>query len=277
MKRTLFSAVISFTLAVLVCGIMILVGYRKFMNVETIEFDPHLEIFLGGGGNSLVLTSEDGSLALVVDTKLASAARFMRKHVKAQNIIVVNTHAHDDHTGGNRLYGGARFISGAYTLDQWKRLAPKQAYPQETVKPGEEMTLQVGSEIVHLRNMGAAHTTNDLVVYLEHRQLLMTGDLVFLNRHPVLSAASGCTVSGWISAIDSLSALYSIKTLLPGHGEVSDKSALPAMKEYFVSIRDARDNPARLKELKKKYSNYSSVPAMADFKKTLAYIKKETK
>ena len=34
--------------------------------------------------------------------------------------------------------------------------------------------------------MGKAHSPNDIVVFFENRKVLATGDLVWVNRHPVL-------------------------------------------------------------------------------------------
>ena len=71
------------------------------MKVETIQYDPQLTIYLGGGGNSVVLTSEDGSAAFIVDTKMRGAAEMLRDKIKAKDITIVNTHDHFDHVGGN--------------------------------------------------------------------------------------------------------------------------------------------------------------------------------
>ena len=68
--------------------------YQQFGKVETVQIDPQLTVYLGGGGNSIVLTSEDGSKVLVVDTKMKKAAKKLRETVKATDITIVNTHAH---------------------------------------------------------------------------------------------------------------------------------------------------------------------------------------
>jgi glyoxylase-like metal-dependent hydrolase (beta-lactamase superfamily II) len=277
MKRTLIIAGSVVAALLVVCAVFVAIGYDKFMTIETVEHDPQLEIFLGGGGNSIVLTSEDGSTALVVDTKMGRAAKALRKKVKAANIIIVNTHAHPDHIGGNMLYPGAHVISGAYTTDQWHAMAGKTPFPDETVPEGGEKVLHIGSETVHLRNMGRAHTWQDLVVYLENRKLLITGDLVFLNMHPVLSAAGGCSVNGWISALDSLSRDFDPVMVMPGHGPLSDKYAVTEMKEYFSSIKDALDDTKQLKFLREKYGYYHSLPLMSGFDMTVKYLKSERK
>jgi len=198
--------------------------------------------------------------------------------VKATDITIVNTHAHFDHTGGNSLYPSAKIISGAYTNEQWDKEAKKTSrYPDVALKSGEEKVINVGSEIVHIRNMGRAHTWNDVVVYCEKRKLLVTGDLVFIDMHPAVYAKSGANVASWIGVLDSLSKQYEIKTLIPGHGKFSDQSALATMKDYFVSIGDAIGKPEKQAELKKKYKDYFSLPFVFSFRNTTKFIEKERK
>jgi glyoxylase-like metal-dependent hydrolase (beta-lactamase superfamily II) len=261
----------------LVCAILIAIGYHKYMTIDAVEIDAQVKVYLSGGGNSLVLTSKEGDSSLVVDTKMGSAAEKMRKQIVSRSIIVVNTHAHGDHTGGNKLYPGSHIISGSYTKEQWAALAPQTAFPDETIAAGETKTLGIGGETVHIRNLGAAHTHNDMVVYLENRKLLMTGDLVFLNMHPALFPDKGTVVVQWIKALDTLARAYEVKTLVPGHGPVSNREALGAMKEYFTSIRDAIGNEATLAELKKRYQGYYALPGMSGFEITVKTIADEMK
>jgi len=46
-------------------------------------------------------------------------------------------------------------------------------------------------------------------------------------------------------------------------------------REYFVSIGEAIGNEVRLKELKKKYENYTSLPMASGFDKTRRFIEEE--
>jgi glyoxylase-like metal-dependent hydrolase (beta-lactamase superfamily II) len=80
---------------ILAVGVIVLRPvYQNLFTVETISYDPQLTIYIGGGGNSLVLTSEDGTKALIVDTKMRGAAKDLRNSIKAGEIIIVNTHSH---------------------------------------------------------------------------------------------------------------------------------------------------------------------------------------
>jgi glyoxylase-like metal-dependent hydrolase (beta-lactamase superfamily II) len=277
MKKILKIGGLVLAILIVAGGVLTWVGYHNFMAIEVVHYDPQLKIVLGGGGNSIVLSSIDGARALVVDTKMGNAAKKLKAEVAAGEITIVNTHAHADHASGNILYPTAHVIAGAYTKEQWADAAGKNRYPDETVPMGREKILRFDSETVHLRNMGAAHTTNDVVVYLEKRKLLVTGDIVFASRHPVLFAQSGCNVGAWIRALDTLYNGFEVAVLVPGHGPVGDQKAIAGMKEYFVSIRDAIGNREKLDELKRKYANYASLPALASFDKTVAFIANELK
>lgn len=277
MKKVLQIVGLLIVVVIAAGGIYVWQSYQRFMKVETIQYDPQLTIY-PGCGNSVVLTSEDGTAVLVVDTKMRGAAEILREKIKAKDITIVNTHDHFDHVGGNDLYPQAKIIAGQYTKKQWQDDAGKASrYPDITLKPTEEKVLKIGSETVHIYNMGRAHTWNDVVVYFENRKLLATGDLVFNNMHPAVLAKSGTKVALWISALEMLSKKYSIKTLVPGHGPVADQNALVVMKDYFVAVGDAIGNKEKQAALKEKYKNYVSFPGMFSFNNTLKFIEQERK
>jgi cyclase len=252
--------------------------FAAMMATETINYDPQLFIVLGGGGNSIVLTSEDGSRSIVVDTKMAGAAKKLRKMVTAPDVTVINTHFHRDHLGGNELYPSAHIIAGAYSQEQWKQLAGKNRFPDETVQPGQEKVITFGSETLHVRNMGRAHTWDDVVVYLEKRKMLVTGDILFLGKNPVLFSQGGANVASWMSVLDTLQKFYyTTGTVVPGHGPVSDIKALVLMKEYFTGAEDAAAHPEKRPAFMDKYKSLSSMPGMSGPDKTIEFIEKEKK
>jgi len=277
MKKVLQIVGLLIVFIIVAGGIYVWQSYQRFMKVETIQYDPQLTIYLGGG-NSVVLTSEDGSAALVVDTKMRGAAEILKEKIKVKEITIINTHDHYDHAGGNALYPQAKIIAGEYTKKQWDDDVSKASrYPDITLKPGEEKVLKIGSETVHIYNMSRAHTWNDVVVYFENRKLLATGDLVFNNMHPAVIAKSGTKVALWIGALEALSKKYQIKTLVPGHGAVADQNALGVMKGYFVSVGDSIGNKEKQAILKEKYKNYITFPGMFSFNNTLKFIEQERK
>lgn len=256
-------------------GIYVRNAFEDSMVIKTIQYDNNLKIYVGGGCNSIVLTSEDGKKALVVDTKYFKGAQKLRQDVKAPDITIVNTHFHMDHARGNKLYPNAYVISGDTDWGLWDFDTGHSKRPDKIMNPGEEIVLKIGSENVHIINMGKVHSPNDCVVYLEKRKMLISGDLVWVNVHPVL-ADPNCSITLWLKALDKMDTL-DVNTVVPGHGNVSNKDAIKNMREYFVSITEAIGNPKKLQALKNKYKGYTTIPIIGGFDKTVDKIKKETK
>ena len=275
MKKVLLIIGLTILVVIAAGGIYFWKFYQDFIKVETVSYDPQLTIYLGGG-NSIVLISEDGASALIVDTKMRGAAQTLKNQVKAKDVTIVNTHDHFDHVGGNALYPQAKIIAGEYTKEQWDEDSGKTSrYPDVTLKSGEEKIMKIGSETVHIFNTGRAHTWNDVVVYLENRKLLVTGDLIFNHWHPALLAKNGTQVGSWVNVLSSLSNKYEIKTIIPGHGLIGDEKTLVAMKDYFVLISDAIGNKEKQAALKEKYKDFFTFPGMFSFRNTLKFIEQE--
>ena len=275
MKKVLITIGVIIVVILIAAGLYFWRGYQTFLAVEAVQIDPQLTVY-SGAGNSIVLTSSDGSTALVVDTKMSRAAEKLKSSVRAKEVFVVNTHAHADHAGGNGLYPQAKIIAGAYPKEQWEKEAGKDSrYPDITLKPGEEKELLIGDETVRVRNMGRAHTWNDVVVYLVRHKMLVTGDLVFVNMHPAMYAKSGASLPDWKRVLDLLARDFDIRLLVPGHGKVSDKSALTDMKNYFMSVEEALGDRNKLAALKAKYKNYYSIPGMISFDKVVQFMNEE--
>ena len=248
----------------------------KMMKMTILPVDDQLTIIEGGGGNSIVLVSEDGTRALVVDTKMGEKpAKELAERVKGKEVVVVNTHSHMDHTGGNTLFSDAIIISGAHTPEEWKMMTKDSRYPDRTVSVGTDTVIEIGSERVHLRNMGQAHTRNDLVVWLEHRNLLMTGDIVFSHIHPVMIRQGGTNAAAWMRVLDTLITAYPACAVVPGHGHRGDNSELHDMRNYFTDVREAVATGGDLKTLQSKYASYHSIPLFTGFDKTVAFFKNE--
>jgi glyoxylase-like metal-dependent hydrolase (beta-lactamase superfamily II) len=275
-KKWIIISSVAFLITV-ICSSALMGLRNKFYTIKTIHFDPNCTILVGGGGNSVIVTSEDGAQALVVDTKFGKLARKQRDMVSAKNITLVNTHTHGDHSGGDELYPNAQLIAGAYSKEQWTIEVGIKRYPDQVVEQGQELVVPVGTEIAHLWNMGQAHTLNDVVVFLEKRKMLITGDLVFVNMHPALFTKSHSSVKGWITRLDSLRTKFDIATLVPGHGDVADSNAVLAFQRYFISISDAINDAAGLQELRKKYRRYVSIPGISSFSRTVEYKVNEEK
>lgn len=262
----------------IVIGITIGPDLIHFLKLDVVSVDNNLTLFLGYGGNSLVLFSEDHMDALIVDSKMAGGASKLRNFVDEEapgaRVTIVNTHAHGDHSQGNAKFPEARIIAGAYEEALWKKESGMDRLPDVSLKAGQEHTLVVDEDTVFVRNMGRAHTYNDVVVYIPGRRLLLTGDILFHEWHPALFKEEGSHIVSWIHTFDRLLE-WDFDTVVPGHGQITNKSGLIEAKAYFESIQKAAGDDEQLKLLKKKYEDYFSLPGTTGFDKTVAFINAE--
>jgi len=243
------------------------------------KYDKDLTIFIGGGGNSLILKNEKNDKILIADTKMMGSAKKMKKHIDniggSPEIVIINTHNHIDHIGGNDLYPESTLITGDLSDGPGSEVKDKIKKPDIKLKPGDEYKLTIGREVVIVKNMGQAHTFNDLIVYLTNRKILITGDIVFLGRHPVIMESGGSDADKWIGVLNTLLRDYPAATIVPGHGDISDKSALITIKEYFEDIKGAAGDEKRISDLRKKYKKLRSMPFISGFMKTLTHFQKK--
>jgi glyoxylase-like metal-dependent hydrolase (beta-lactamase superfamily II) len=170
---------------------------------------------------------------------------------------VVNTHAHYDHTFGNRLFAGAATIYGhhlipahfaeyeAPRLATW--LADPAAQPQhdwrgvELVAPtqlvSEPTTIDIGGRAVRLVPLEPGHTDTDLVIHVPDADVWIVGDVVEESGPPMFG--SGSFPFGWPGVLEELSAAMDEEAMVvPGHGRVVDPGFLRDQARTLRAIAD---------------------------------------
>jgi len=164
---------------------------------------------------------------------------------------LVNTHHHGDHTNGNYLVAGATAIGhrktrellvaegiqtyeGIFTGSDWGELRVR---PPEVVFE-DRLTVYAGDVEIQLIHPGhAAHTTNDVLVWLPARRVLYAGDLVFNGGSPFALMGS---VAGWRAALDVVRALEP-SVILPGHGPACGLEAVDRVDAYLRFVQDTAE------------------------------------
>ncbi|HXX12972.1 MAG TPA: MBL fold metallo-hydrolase [Burkholderiales bacterium] len=242
--------------AALWCGAGAVVSAQDLANSE-IHARPlrgNLQLLLGYGGNIAVSTGPDGTL-LVDDEYAALAARVRTQlaTLRAPPVkMVVNTHWHDDHTGGNETFArdGALIIaheSAAQRMrsDQVVSLyGPQKAYPPiawPAITFDRSLRLHWNGDDVDVIHIGPAHTDGDAIVFFRRQNVIVTGDLVVGEeyRPPYFDDLNGGSAHGMIAAADTLLGLVDERTIVvPGHGDPTDRAALQDYRDRLVSIRD---------------------------------------
>lgn len=274
-KKILNGVVIAIIVLLAAFVIYMYPSYHFFFQKEIIQYDKNLIIIRGGGGNSGILITD--SAIVVIDTKMGGNAEKLSKMAKEKagqkKIIVINTHYHGDHINGNKFYKGSKIFIGNYEKSFLLKEIKPENMPTDFVN--DSLALYLGQDTVMLYDLGQAHTSHDMVVYLKNRKLLFSGDLVFNKVNPVLKSNSHADVDKWITILDQLINRWDIITIVPGHGKLGGKEIAKLLREYFIDMKLAASNPDKEKEIKAKYASWTKMPFMASPDKTIKYIKEK--
>ena len=111
----------------------------------------------------------------------------------------------------------------------------------------DALTIDLGGRVLELRAWPTAHTDTDLTVLDVATGTLFAGDLLFMERLPVVDGS----LLGWLEVIDRLEALPA-RRVVPGHGPASAPwpSALAPQRAYLEYLRDrVRDELRRNRTL----------------------------
>ena len=202
-------------------------------------------IFNGQGGTIGWLVNSDA--ILIVDSQNAAAAQACIDGLKERSSqaidLLVNTHHHADHTGGNATFRpvGDSIVAHENSAS-WQRETTEQSgsvdpYPDETFT--EEWRTTIGDETVVAKYYGAGHTSGDVVVTFERANVVHMGDLMFNRLHPFVDRSSGARIASWIDSLGQVVAEHDADTIYVfGHGSPSagvtgDRSELTHLRDYF--------------------------------------------
>jgi cyclase len=212
----------------------------------------------GAGGNIAVLGGDDGVLA--IDSGLPNLASKTAAEIgkSGRVAVLVNTHWHYDHAGGNEVLAkaGAHIIAHENCR---KRLSTDQfvealdvkmpaiaagALPRTTFT--SETILHLNGEEIRLVSVPPAHTDGDIIVRFEKADVIHGGDLFFNGRYPFIDYSSGGWLGGMLAASRTIAQIVTAKTrVIPGHGPLATPEDLrryvgflETMLERFTKLKD---------------------------------------
>jgi cyclase len=222
--------------------------------IRSSRLQDNLYLLQGYGGNTVVSTGADGIL-IVDDEYKALTAKLMAAIAKLSDQparFVVNTHWHDDHTGGNEALGRAGALIIAQDNSRQRMMTdqvmslygPQAAYApagQPKISFSQSMRLHHNGDTIDLIHLGPAHTDGDAIVFFRERNVLITGDLFvgYVYRPPFFDDRNGGSLNGMITAAQTIVELIDGKTtVIPGHGDPATRADVEEYRARLVAIRE---------------------------------------
>ncbi|MFU8815770.1 MAG: MBL fold metallo-hydrolase [Pseudomonadales bacterium] len=198
-------------------------------------------MLVGAGGNIGVSVGGDGTL--IVDDQFAPLAERIVQALDAiggeRPKLILNTHFHGDHTGGNPFFGATGTIIAHDNVRT--RLAAQSDFPSQGLPVltfADSVRVHFNDDTVEVMHFPAGHTDGDSVVWFRQANVLHMGDLLFNGAFPFIDVASGGSVEGVITNLSTIIAMVPDDIrIIPGHGPLAGKTDL---EQTLTMIRDTR-------------------------------------
>ncbi|HVS95976.1 MAG TPA: MBL fold metallo-hydrolase [Puia sp.] len=236
-------------------------------------------IFYEKGGTIAYLLSPAG--IVVVDAEFPEQAGHLIEQLKKQSDkpfqLLINTHHHGDHTGGNIAFKGIVNHVAAHTnsLSNQQRVAAtrhteaQQLYPDTTY--GDNWEFPIGDERIQTAYFGAAHTDGDSIIHFTRANVAHLGDLLFNRMWPFIDRTAGASVNNWIAVLDKALKKYDNDTIFVfGHAFDPDKvtgnkNDLLAMRDMFSRLMDFVGTQIRAGKTREDILKATAIPGVTEW------------
>lgn len=240
----------------------------------------NIGIFTEKGGTIAFLLSDEG--IVVVDSQFPDQSKHLIDELKKRSDkpvrLLINTHHHGDHSGGNIAFKGLAENVLAHTnsrLNQentakQNKSEDKQLYPDLTYNYTWARTF--GKEKVRLHYFGPGHTNGDSTIHFEQANIVHCGDLVFNRRHPYVDRTAGANIKSWINVLDeALNKFDSKTTFIYGHAaagyEVTGNADdLKAFRDYLGNVLKFVEGEIKTGKTKEEILKATAIPGADQWK-----------
>ena len=209
-------------------------------------------IFIERGGTIGWLLSRHTNI--IVDSQFPEQAGHLIEEIKKKTPkkldLLINTHHHGDHTGGNIAFKGIveRVVAHENAVANQKRVAQQRGTEDNQLYADKTFDQQwggsFGPEIISMTYHGPAHTNGDIITHFENANVVHMGDLIFNRRYPYIDKSAGANIQNWIAVLDETLKMFDEDTLfIFGHagegyevtGSIKD---IAAKRDYLSRLMD---------------------------------------
>lgn len=233
-------------------------------HVTTTPLAEGLYMLQGRGGNVVLSLGSDGAVMIDDDyPNMINEYQFAVDDLTGEDYsaptYVINTHWHQDHTGGNDYWAGEGAIIIAHENVRTRMQSgldikalgvvfppsPEQALPVLTFS--NALSLYFNKEAIVVEHYSAGHTDGDSIVRFTNANVVHLGDHFFNGRFPFVDIESGGNVLSYTDNIAKiLASIDESVQIVPGHGPRASKQELRAYYQMLLEttqiVRSALDD-----------------------------------
>lgn len=219
--------------------------------MQKISDNAYAETGLAGCNPGFVVTSEG---VVMIDTpQVPTDAVKWRDEIAKHGAVryLINTEPHGDHFTGNCFFEGTvvahegvRDAIAAADAAQYKErvlqstpdladLLTDFTYRVPEISFTTELTLHVGNHTFKMINM-PGHTPYQAAVFIPEERVIFTSDNIFYKTQTFLQQA---VPYEWLESLKKLQEMEA-DVLVPGHGEICDRSYIPEMNAVIQAWID---------------------------------------
>lgn len=237
-------------------------------------------IFTERGGTIGFLLSKKG--IVIVDSQFPDQSKHlideMKKRSRKPFKLLINTHHHGDHTGGNISFKGIveHVLAHENSLKNQKNVATTQKTEDKQLYPDQTYTntwcRKFGKEKICLSYHGPAHTDGDSIIHFEHSNIAHMGDLMFNRRYPVIDRGAGASIKNWINVIGKARQKFDKKTIFifghaqEGHEVTGTHNDLQAFENYLQQLLSFVEAEIKAGKTKDEIIKAKEIPGNTEWK-----------
>ena len=246
MMNMTFWAVFAFAIQAMILS---QAGLAQGQDFSAVEINVHpvqgnIYYLEGSGGNIGVLVGDDG--VVMVDNQFAPLSEKIIAAIRTLSDepiqLIVNTHIHGDHNGGNENFAEMGVAVLAHDnvrarIVESNPPRPDSARPIITYR--DRVSLHLNGETINVIKVPPAHTDGDSIVHFADSNVIHSGDVFRTTGYPGVDASNGGSVNGTVSALDLIVRLSRFDTkIVPGHGIVATREDVIEFREMVIEVRE---------------------------------------
>lgn len=235
--------------------------------------------FTERGGTIGWMISKNG--IVVVDTQFPEQSVHLIGEIKKQSEriidLLINTHHHGDHSGGNISFKGLTntLLAHENSKKNQMRVAKERKNEEGQLYPDTTFTKtwsnKIDGETITLRYFGPAHTDGDSITHFENANIVHMGDLVFNRRYPYIDKSAGASIENWIVVLEKTMEIFDKGTKFifghagDGYDIVGTLDDIKAKRNYLNALLDHISAEIKAGKSKEEIMNIQSIKGATEW------------